>query len=83
MTGDMLVTSLSGSVNRSHLGHSKAVILLNLFSHKYKKQLIPNRERTLSFTNCRLLMIFANSLDQDQAQNTVGSGLDPNRLTPS
>ena len=31
--------------------------------------------------NCRLLIIFANSLDTDQAQLNVGPYLDPNYLT--
>ena len=30
---------------------------------------------------CRLLIIFANSLDPDQAQQNVGPDLDPNYLT--
>ena len=30
---------------------------------------------------CRLLIIFANRLDPDQAQQYVGPDLDPNRLT--
>ena len=29
---------------------------------------------------CRLLMIFANSLDPDQARQNVGPDLDPNRF---
>ena len=31
---------------------------------------------------CRLLIIFANSLDPDQARRNVGPDLDPNCLTP-
>ena len=31
---------------------------------------------------CRLPLIFANSLDPDQARQNVGPGLDPNCLTP-
>ena len=31
---------------------------------------------------CCLLIIFANSLDQDQARQNVGPDLDPNNLTP-
>ena len=31
---------------------------------------------------CHLLIIFANSLDPDQARQNVGPDLDPNCLTP-
>ena len=31
---------------------------------------------------CHLLIFFANSLDQDQAQNNVGPDLDPKCFTP-
>ena len=75
----------ANSMNQDQTAQRSSLILVTLFALETSKiwQQMTKKVLTLPASGifCRLLMIFANSLDPDHARQNFGPDLDPNCLT--